>query len=361
MEQMLKSTPIGLLSSSTLPENIQDYSLPKIPYCKVLSDRIVVYSLNEGNICKKRKNDNSLLNLTKKQYTGKMSINTSSKIRTILDTWLSALLLKIKDESYINCKKLNYPVFITLTLSAPQVYSDKFINRHLLARFLEKYIYHTGCKYLFWRAESQQNGNIHYHIIADKWMDYKKVRKLWNDIQENYGYIDEFEKKYKHRDPNSTDIKGARDVKDFVKYVLKYVAKVDKYRVLECRLWGMSDELRNVKPCVLNPDSEINETFKKIVVSSGSRLIKSEFVDVLLFKYNVVKLFSKSSIFIEYKKHLRHIYEVLYNNPIEIRHIGNEVNNITVEVEHFERVEQLSLFHDKDFDNREIFMEYIGY
>ncbi len=32
--------------------------------------------------------------------------------------------------------------------------------------------------YYVWKAEPQKNGNIHFHILMDRWVDYKDINRI---------------------------------------------------------------------------------------------------------------------------------------------------------------------------------------
>lgn len=366
IELMLSESSIGLLSSSTVQENGSKSEFPKIPFLKVLSDRMAVYQLNERPSLKRPMHLNSMANLAKKERTGKISSLTCSKLRSVIDTWLNSIMVTISEKKGSFENNTYYPVFITLTLPAKQVHDDKFCNRFFLQQFLEKYKYHTAAKNIFWRAESQKNGNIHYHIIGDRYWSWKVVRQMWNDILENYGYIDEFERINGHRNPNSTDVKGASDVKDFVKYVLKYVSKIEQYRVLNCRLWGMTDSLRSIKACTMVVDSKVSDELQKIINQKSTLTIKKDFVDVILYRESVFAKLKLPTIKQFYKSYLREIYKSMYCTLD-----GEECNDELKVVEQLKEEEvkkwvQLQLFSDRDmvsdqmksFSNNELFEAY---
>jgi hypothetical protein len=48
-----------------------------------------------------------------------------------------------------------------------------------------------------WRLEFQGNGNVHYHLVTDTFIDYFFCLKVWNRIINKLGYVDEFAKKMK--------------------------------------------------------------------------------------------------------------------------------------------------------------------
>ena len=53
--------------------------------------------------------------------------------------------------------------FITLTLSDVQAHTDDSIKEHMLQPFLYWLQRYYNCSYV-WKAETQINGNIHFHI-----------------------------------------------------------------------------------------------------------------------------------------------------------------------------------------------------
>lgn len=114
---------------------------------------------------------------------------------------------------------------ITLTLSAPQQnFSDHEIKTLLLAPFL-RHFRNKGMRNYIWKAERQRNGNIHFHILTDTFIDKTEIRNYWNRIQAQFGFIDRFEQKHGHRDPNSTDIKAVKSEEGMIQYMFKYMMK----------------------------------------------------------------------------------------------------------------------------------------
>ncbi len=118
--------------------------------------------------------------------------------------------------------KLN---FVTLTLSSKQRHSDKFLKKKLLGSFLDYLRKKKGIKNYVWRAESQANGNIHFHIITDTFLPWQQLRDVWNNIQEKLGYVSEFKKKFNHSNPNSTDVHSLIKIKNIGAYLSKYCSK----------------------------------------------------------------------------------------------------------------------------------------
>ena len=56
-------------------------------------------------------------------------------------------------------------------------------------------------------------------------MDHANLRLAWNHQLEKLGYIDTFEKKHGHRNPNSTDVHSISKIKNLGAYMVKYMCK----------------------------------------------------------------------------------------------------------------------------------------
>lgn len=221
--------------------------LHKIPYFTLHASKIVVHPEWNEKRLPDEQHRNSLDNLKKPKYTGNLSPTKKSHIERILTSWLSSIKEYNKHQVLQPGKKRRYPIFVTLTLSAAQMHTDKEIKRLALDLFIKNVRNSHDVRAYFWRAETQKNGNIHFHLIFDCYIPHKWIRDTWNRIQAKLGYLDEFEKKYEHRNPNSTDVKGVDQVSDFLRYILKYCQKDENNRLIDSRIYGMSDNLRDLK------------------------------------------------------------------------------------------------------------------
>lgn len=93
--------------------------------------------------------------------------------------------------------------FLTLTLPAKQTHSDKDLTRFALNPFLSYAKKVWWVKYFCWKKELQVNGNVHYHLIFDKYIDAFALRREWNKIlnrgivqgcKVKFDYVDRFRK-----------------------------------------------------------------------------------------------------------------------------------------------------------------------
>ncbi|AWV96714.1 rolling circle replication-associated protein [Arcticibacterium luteifluviistationis] len=149
----------------------------------------------------------NLIQNTGSAYNGFLSPATKRRIDEMLCQWLTAIELNVnlkKQKWEVNADKI-LPTFVTLTLPAPQVNSDNDIKQKVLKPFLEWLKEDSNSYYLrggmsgkqkgfgvrgfFWRAEPQKNGNIHFHILVDRFVPWKRIRQKWNECCDRLGYV----------------------------------------------------------------------------------------------------------------------------------------------------------------------------
>lgn len=246
-------TPIGLSMLQDYNKIESDYNI-SYPVCQLSKTKLLVYNYHTN----RKKRDKEEIQKrecdTSKKFTGEISKRTKQKIKHIVETWLNAAKEFAKSSLCPNNYYKPTFTFITLTLSSTQTHSDKEIKRELLNHFLIWLQREKECKNNIWKAESQKNGNIHFHILVDNYVNWQDIREKWNAIQNKLGYIDRFEAVHKHRNPNSTDIHSLKNVKNPAAYISKYICKDESYRKIEGRIWSCSKSLGNIKKFEFLPD-----------------------------------------------------------------------------------------------------------
>lgn len=148
--------------------------------------------------------------------------------------------------------------FITLTLPAEQKHTDNEIKNKALNHFLTILRRKFKVDMYIWKAEKQENGNIHFHILINKYIHWQEIRYHWNQILSKLGYIEAYQKNmqtyFKNgfrmsenpkdkrsreqqkkawekgksenwTNPNSTDIHALYKIKNVPAYIAKYIAK----------------------------------------------------------------------------------------------------------------------------------------
>jgi hypothetical protein len=184
-----------------------------------------------------------------------------------------------------------YPVFLTVTLPMDQVHTDAEINRACLQPFLIRLRRDYGIENYFWRAEAQENGRVHFHILVDRYIPKRYLQLAWNMSVEALGYLTRYFEASGSLTPPSTEVHRitdkVRDKKtghwrtvDPVDYLVDYALEtplpergeaatdaeragpkrlIGKHRnsdgsmttyvtrAISGRVWGMSDSLRGIR------------------------------------------------------------------------------------------------------------------
>ena len=220
-----------------------------------------------------------------------------------------------------------YISFITLTLPSKQKHTDKEVKKDLLNWFLIRIKRDFGVTIFLWKAESQNNGNIHFHILVNRFVPWREIRDTWNDCLDKYGYIADFEKNHGHRDPNSTDIHGLyKDKKgdkvgNIAAYLAKYMSKnEDLKRGIDGRLWGCSDNLKTVESFRILVDGNWRwrEFLRSLAALKTVRKFEEEYFLLLSGKYFNHLLKSYPDLFLQFQNHWENEFKKLYGGGTNV-------------------------------------------
>lgn len=94
-----------------------------------------------------------------------------------------------------DAKSRNLCTFVTLTLPATQQHSDIELTTYLLNPFFVYARKFFKVRHYVWKKELQQNGNLHFHIITDRFIDCDCLRREWNKLL-NQGKVEGVEKPF---------------------------------------------------------------------------------------------------------------------------------------------------------------------
>lgn len=242
-------------------------------------------------------------------YSGQMSVKAKSKARRYVSNWLTALSARAGNawaDTSIAGQKIT---FVTLTLPGLQVHTDHELKRLALRPYLQELKRKFGADNYLWRAEPQKNGNVHFHILFDRFIPAYQVRKLWNVALARLGYINTYahnqaawhcngfrvrrdllawwpEKRQREayeygqrtawQNPNTTDIHALRKVKNVVAYVVKYVSKENQGRKIEGRVWECSETVRGLESCEMELDSRFDCMLKMLVKEKQCEMLQGD-------------------------------------------------------------------------------------
>jgi hypothetical protein len=297
--------------------------------CSCVCDQEEVSEINQSFLKSTRKNN------------GYLSDHATRKLFKSI-TYLLTISDRKKVFSKVQQKYISFRiVFVTLTLPGVQRHSDKVITNKCFNQLLIELSKYHNCKAYVWRAEKQENGNIHYHLLINQFVEYQELRKRWNRICNKLGYVDEYQARMKEffkdgfrlsknkndkrtveqqrkayiigqksnwTSPNSTDIHDVRKIRDIKNYVGKYMSKqpdlsyenseeeIDRLTV-KGRLWSCSHNLSNCKGCQLVEDWEVSDEIEAVVKNSGCKVYNDNYFSVVFIDYENLSKFGATKLF----------------------------------------------------------------
>lgn len=199
------------------------------------------YQLHQMTMAKKGKQIKDL---------GTLSESQVKKCRKAIECMISTVFFS-RDKK-VDYKTQQYLAFVTLTLPVKQFHSDKEL-RKAQTRYIENLQKTYNVKHYVWKAEAQKNGNIHFHLLIDRWIDWTVHRKLWNKQLDKLGYIDKYQEKHGDRNPNTIDVhslkkdKKGRKMKNIGNYIIKYMTKREfGKRAIIGKIWGCANPTKKL-------------------------------------------------------------------------------------------------------------------
>jgi len=180
-----------------------------------------------------------------------------------------------KTENKIFTFKLN---FITLTLSDVQIHSDDYIKEHLLQPFLRWLQRAWNVNSYIWKAEAQNNGNIHFHITTNKFVHWKSVRSKWNMLLSNHGYCKVFQDGTNDKGNAATEVKAVRKEKEISSYMLGYISKKDLFKKIYCEQ-SKSKKYYYSDSCPINNHFYMKQNYRVINCTDGTSREYKRFIE----------------------------------------------------------------------------------
>lgn len=302
-----------------------------VQYTKVYrpADATLERMLAEGKIVKK------MPDRTGKVLDGSMSYKSVQRLRDAINILVATAVSK---KLYVDDMQvwINFKInFVTLTLPSQQVHSDREIHRKIFVKFVERWKRHNSKLLYIYKAEKQDNGNLHYHLTTNSFLHHRRLRKWWNKATEALGYISRASTK----DPNSTDVHAVRKVEKLAAYLSSYMCKKDKYKkyirqlltgrkkkivlstaplfmfvkkhnsilkeVVRMKAWDCSNALlaKPLSVVFLDHVEAANEIYE-----TADRVCSYDYVTVAY--RNIFKLDDKNSIKLEYRNYIAHLVAI---------------------------------------------------
>lgn len=260
------------------------------PHLSISPAFFTTFGKYEGECNSRSISVNSKDNLKDNQHNGFLSINAQKRLKKTIGWFLLKVHNKYRTKRKPKPIISNKIAFLTLTLPSTQKHTDNEIKSILLNQFLIE----LGVKYrvsnYIWRAEKQKNGNLHFHILVDKYLPWFDVRQMWNRIVEKLGYVSDFEKKNGHRDPNSTDIHALNNVKNVYAYISKYCSKNEGEIGVEGRLWFASSSLSNIENITTEIDFQLHFELERLIEMYNPKVLTDQYFQVFLLPLGFIDL-----------------------------------------------------------------------
>ncbi|OGN89035.1 MAG: hypothetical protein A2Z74_07485 [Chloroflexi bacterium RBG_13_46_9] len=250
------------------------------------------------------------------KHQGRVSPIAAKKITRAID-YLVYLAQPKKLPHTLHGKGLKWKVnIVTLTLASTQIHSDNEIKSHLLEPFLNSCRQKWQITNYIWRAEKQKNGNLHFHLITDKFIPWNELRNVWNRHQQRLQYVTRYrehqitwhDKGFRFRpelakdwplskqrnayeagvvhdwnNPNSTDVHSLRRINNVRAYFIKYMTKQSQSGNIDGRLWGCSSSLVNLKGARNYSYGALENEIHHLMKHSQTHTYSSEFFTSVYF------------------------------------------------------------------------------
>ena len=286
---------------------------------------LISYPRFESNGVKKLSEDHKRKLQAGKKFSGEMSKSSAAKIRRYINIWLDNItchnLLRM-ERSLPADRRM---IMLTLTLSGDTKMNDTLVKRYLLNTFLTKLKLIKRDFLYIWKAERQDNGRIHFHILADSYFPKDKVSDLWNQTQMTYKIIPTTDLPTARKLYPSTKIEAIRSVDKGLDYMVKYICKNESKQGIDGRVWGCSQSFTTLKRLTVDDRGAL---LARLIDSPEVRLIwKSPDIDVKI--YNMGPTFNR----LEWVNHVNELGLINlkavsdnYNNALKIESAVNIVD-----------------------------------
>lgn len=193
---------------------LEDYS----PSVVIGSDYLVIYDKYSGT---KRTNKLPLSNLNSRTVSDKQAKRIRYYTNLLIDASKSKKVYHRESKRWYSFK-LN---LVTLTLPSSQIHTDREIHEQVFKMFIRAWKRKSPELLYIYKAEVQDNGNLHYHLTTNTYIHHRELRNMWNYYCEKLGYVS----RSGLDSPNSTDVHSLKSVKKLAAYMVSYLSKKDLY------------------------------------------------------------------------------------------------------------------------------------
>lgn len=234
--------------------------------------------------------------------------------------------------------------FLTLTIPECDIKPDaKFCNKKLLEPMLRVLRRRYGLKSYIWKLELQQNGMVHYHITTNLFINHSDLKNEWNAILNRNYMLEDYSKRTGKVDPNSTDVKSVKQVKNFEAYLIKYIAKDEQNKdKVNGKIWDCSLNLKKGDYFKLQGDWSYIEKLEQLEDKGLIASFNGERYTIYNFKRMDPRSFMRKKDLEYYNLHLKNIQNGIIKEQKDVytslsnsllREVGREVHSKTDNVQ----------------------------
>ena len=267
-------------------------------FVKQVGTSVIMFKETSKKSFRHKVTERQLEALSCKKFTGLLSNNSRKKIIAIAQNWQDTLELMNENSKQIQSLKRKQLILLTLTLSEKQHMDDREVKRKMLGAFIQELVRKDQSVRYLWKAEAQQNGNIHFHLLLDCYYDKIWIQRTWNRIQFNNLHHSAFLYEGNPSGAPSTRIESLRDKYNSIAYIAKYMGKNEDERDIEGRLWGCSSKLRELKALEVKVDKvECMEMVQNMCFTSDDVICEDQFTILKGIPTGLLSKFSSSTNF----------------------------------------------------------------
>jgi hypothetical protein len=261
----------------------QTNSLSNCYLIKVFNTVTKFYNFSLTNY-KQEVKESSLANLKENKCKSGISPKTKKRVTRCLYAWKNIIKCYNDQNKKLGIRDQKRLIMVTVTLPVKQMHDDQYIKRNILGYYLE--MLNRRCKVYnyFWRAEPQENGNIHFHIIIDVFVPYQTIKDYWNHALSLHGYLDEYRRQTGRENPPSTHVKDISGSDEELQYSLKYTLKTEEKRQIEGYKFGYSDSLRNIYTPIIKMSEELKLVLNKLEARENVSVLVDEYYSTYSIK-----------------------------------------------------------------------------
>lgn len=284
---------------------IHDKTTPQIK-CYLEPFRMTFASMTRGNTAATQEQFELMRKgREEKLILSEMSQNSQRKLRRCFG-WL---VYKVMNQKETATKRLNaikrHMAVVTLSLTQDQWSTDEFIKKQCLNPFLTLLRKHHKNLDYVWKAERQQNGRIHFHLILDRYVAWEWLNNAWANILYKNGYMQEWKEGTRTIWPKCVDVRGCSKAKNAYLYLCKYLSKDVGALGIEGRLWGASYGLVHLGKVEFSLSMDEMEKIEEAV--NNTTLIKITSEDFTFYSIDIISLCDHTYLrpILELKRHFQ--------------------------------------------------------